>query len=303
MDRLAILEAFVGVAETKSFSQAAQRLRISKSAVSRQVAALEADLGVRLFHRTTRSLTLTEAGQGYYAQVSRILADLEDADSSVCRLQASPRGRLKISAPMSFGVLHLAPAIPDFLHRFPEIEADLSMSDRYVDLVEEGFDLAIRIGRLEDSSLIARRLAPIRMTVCASPEYLEERGAPAHPRDLSGHDCLCYTLMSDGAFWDFSAPGGAPLRVAVKGRMRADNGDALKVAALKGLGLCYLPTFIVGADLQSGALASVLTEFMPSDVAAHAIYPTARLLSPKVRAFVDFLTERFGDTPYWDLVA
>jgi DNA-binding transcriptional LysR family regulator len=301
LDRFAVLQAFVRVAEAESFSGAARRLRASKSVVSRQVSALEADLGVRLFHRTTRSLTLTEAGQGYLAQVSRILADLDDADASLSRLQAKPRGRLRISAPMSFGFLHLARALPDFLERYPEVEADLSMSDRYVDLVEEGFDLAIRIGRLEDSSLIARHLAPIRMAVCGSPAYLDRRGIPAHPRDLSGHDCLCYTLMSGSDVWDFVADGEA-MPVEIAGRLRADNGDALRVAALRGLGLCYLPTFIAGADLQSGSLVSVLGEFMPADFAAYAVYPTARLLSPKVRAFVDFLIERFGGTPYWDLV-
>lgn len=301
-DRLSTLTAFLQVAETRSFSEAARRLGMSKSVVSRQVAALEAGLGARLFNRTTRSLTLTEAGQAYRGRVSAILADLAEADASVSRLQAAPRGRLKVAAPMSFGFLHLAQAIPDFLNRFPEVEIALDMSDRFVDLVEEGYDLAVRIGRLAESSLIARRLAPIRMAVCASPDYLARRGVPAVPRDLAAHDCLGYGPAGSGPVWRFVAADGAPLTVEVKGRMRANNGDALKEAAIGGLGLCYLPTFIVGADLQAGTLVSVLPGFMPTDSAAYALYPTGRHLSPKVRAFVDFLIERFGTTPYWDLV-
>lgn len=302
MDRFAVLEAFLRVAETKSFSEAARRLRASKSVVSRQVAALEAELGARLFHRTTRSLTLTEVGQGYLERVSRILADLEEADLSVSRLQGAPRGRLRVSAPMSFGFLHLAQAIPDFLVRFPEVEVDLSMSDRFVDLVEEGFDLAVRIGRLGDSSLVARRLAPIRMALCGSPDYLARRGTPLGPQNLAHHDCLFYSQTSAPDAWRFVTPEGAPMQVDIKGRMRANNGDALRVAALRGLGLCYLPTFIVGADLQAGTLVSLLSDFIPSDSAAYAVYPSTRHLSPKVRAFVDFLAEWFGSVPYWDLV-
>ncbi len=302
MDRLASLTAFVRVAETGSFSEAARRLGMSKSVISRQVAALEAELGARLFQRTTRSLTLTEAGHGYVEQVSRILADLEAADASVSRLQAAPRGRIRVSAPMSFGFLHLAQAIPDFLKRYPEVAIDLAMTDRFVDLVEEGFDLAIRLGKLADSSLIARRLAPVRMAVCASPDYLEAAGTPVVPGDLAHHACLSYSLWSAADSWHFVTPDGKDQQVEIKGRMRANNGDALRVAALKGLGVCYLPTFIVGADLQSGSLVSVLGDFMPKDRAAHAVYPTSRHLSPKVRAFVDFLSEWFGHAPYWDLV-
>jgi DNA-binding transcriptional LysR family regulator len=302
LDRLAALGAFVRVAETRSFSEAARRLGASKSAVSRHVAALEAELGVRLFHRTTRSLTLTEAGRAYVEQVSRILGELEAADASISRLQAAPRGRLRVSTPMSFGILHLAQAIPDFLTRYPEVEIDLSLSDRFVDLVEEGYDLAVRIGRLAESSLIARRLAPIHMVVCASPDYLAARGRPAVPEDLARHDCLRYRSEAAAESWAFVTPEGKPLSVDVAGRVRANNGDTLRMAALKGLGLAYLPTFIVGGDLQAGTLVSVLTGHMPADMAAYAVYPTTRHLSLKVRAFVDFLAGWFGDTPYWDLV-
>ena len=181
MDRFAAIESFVKVAETRSFSEAARRLRSSKSAISRNVGALEAELGARLFHRTTRSLTLTEAGRGYFERASRILADLEEANLAVTQLQSAPRGRLRVNAPMSFGFLHLAQALPDFLAIHPDVSVELVMNDRFVDLVDEGFDVAVRIGSMEDSSLIARRLAPVRRVACASPAYLKARGAPASP--------------------------------------------------------------------------------------------------------------------------
>jgi DNA-binding transcriptional LysR family regulator len=302
MDRLAALEAFVRVAETHSFSEAARRLRASKSLVSRQVAALEADLGARLFHRTTRSLTLTEAGQGYYERAARILADLDEANLSVSRLQAAPRGRLRINAPMSFGYLHLAPAIPEFLARHPEVAIDMVMNDRFVDLVDEGFDVAVRIARMADSSLVARKLAPIRRAICASPAYFARHGVPATPDDLKVHECLTYSNLPTPGEWRLLHPGGRPWPVEIKGRFQANNGDALLAAALAGLGVINQPTFIVGRDLQAGTLVSVLTEFTPQDSALHAVYPHSRHLSPKVRAFVDFLVERFGPRPYWDLV-
>lgn len=302
MDRLDALKAFVKVAETQSFSEAAARLGASKSALSRQVSALEAELGARLFHRTTRSLTLTEAGRGYLERVSQILADLAQADESVTALQAAPRGRLRVNAPLSFGFLHLAPLLPEFLARCPELEVDVAMNDRFVDLVEEGFDVAVRIGALADSSLIVRRLAPIRRVICASPAYLAAHGTPATPTDLQDHQCLLNTNLAPGREWRFATPEGRPIAVHVGGRLSMNNGDALRVAALRGLGLVDLPTFIVGRDLQSGALVSLLDAYVPQTMALHAVYPHARHLSPKVRVFIDFLAERFGPRPYWDLV-
>jgi DNA-binding transcriptional LysR family regulator len=302
MDRLRTIEAFVRVAESGSFSEAARRLRSSKSAVSRQVATLEAELDARLFHRTTRSLTLTEAGRSYFERATRILADLEEANLSVSQLQAAPRGRLRVNAPMSFGFLHLAPAIPDFLSRYPQIEVDMIMNDRFVDLVDEGFDVAVRIGRLEDSSLVARKLAPIRRAVCASSTYLNARGVPHSPDDLTAHECLCYSNVAVANEWRFTAQDGRLWPVQVKGRLSTNNGDALVAAALKGLGLVNQPTFIVGHHLQAGTLIAVLDEFVHQDMAVSAVYPHSRHLSPKVRAFVDFLVERFGPRPYWDLM-
>ena len=300
MDRLAAIEAFVRVAESGSFSQAAERLRSSKSVVSRQISALEAELGARLLHRTTRALTLTEAGRSYFERATRVLADLAEANASVGQLQAAPRGRLRVNAPMSFGFLHLAPAVPDFLNRYPDVALELTMNDRFVDLVEEGFDVAVRIGKLDDSSLVARKLAPMRRAVCAAPAYLEKRGVPASPDDLKAHECLCYSNLGLSQEWRFVRPDGAPWPVDVHGRLHANNGDALRAAALRGFGLAVLPSFLVGRDFQSGALVSVLERFMPQDSAAYAVYPHARHLSPKVRAFVDFLAERFGPDPYWD---
>ncbi len=302
MDRLSRLEAFVKVAETHSFSEAARRLRTSKSLVSRQIAALETELGVRLLQRTTRSMALTEAGRSYFQRLSQILAELEETNSSVSQLQAAARGMLRVSAPMSFGLLHLAPALPDFLLRYPNVDVDMSMSDRFTDLVDEGFDLAVRIGKLHDSSLVARKLAPIRRVVCGSPDYLKARGTPASPADLKQHECLCYSNITLAHEWRFVTPEGEPWPVEVKGRLAANNGDALKMAALRGLGLVNQPTFIVGDELQSGTLVSVLDRFIPQDSALSAVYPHARHLSPKVRVFIDFLAERFGPRPYWDLI-
>ena len=301
MDRLAALTAFAAVAEAGSFAAAARRLGRSTSRLSRQVAELEAALGIRLLHRTTRALTLTEAGRSYHEQVARILAELDAADRSVGRLQAAPRGRLRVAAPMSFGVLHLAPALPAFLERYPEIDLDMAMNDRFVDLVEEGFDLAVRIGRLADSSLVARRLAPLRRVLCASPAFLAVHGTPRTPDDLARLPCLGYSNLLPQEDWSFADPvSGRPWPVRIKARLRVNNGDALRLAALAGVGLAPLPSFLVGPDLAAGTLVPLLDPYLRQEGAIHAVYPPARPLLPKVRAFVDFLAERFGPRPYWE---
>ena len=302
MDRMAAIEAFVKVSETKSFTEAAARLGQSKSAISRHISALETELGARLFHRSTRTLALTEAGQSYYERMARILSDVEEANRAVTQLQAAPRGRLRVNAPMSFGFLHLAGVLPEFMARYPEVSIDLVMNDRFVDLVDEGFDVAVRIGGMADSSLIAKKLGPIRRVICASPDYLQKRGVPQTPDDLRGHECLCNTNGQSPHEWTFVRPDGGSWPVDVRGTITANNGDALRVAALKGLGLTLVPTFIVGADLQAGHLVTVLDPYMVQKLSMHAVYPTSRHLSPKVRAFVDFLFERFGTRQYWDLV-
>ncbi|MBI2239841.1 MAG: LysR family transcriptional regulator [Magnetospirillum gryphiswaldense] len=298
MDQLAALNAFVATVEAGGFSQAARRLGVSKSLLSRQVAHLEAELGVRLLQRTTRRLSPTEAGELYFQRAQRILLDLEEAASEVGQLQTAPRGKLRVSAPMSFGVLHLTPALPSFLAACPELELELSLSDRFVDLIEEGVDVAVRIGRLSDSSLIARHVAPIRRAVCASPAYLARCGTPAVPTDLAAHACLSHIGMGP-AEWRF-AIGGKLETVRVQSRLSAGNGEALRILALAGLGLVYLPTFFVGDDLRSGALVSVLEDYVPQDSALYGVYPHSRHLSAKVRAFLDFLGASFGPEPPWD---
>jgi len=302
MDRLAALEAFARVAETGSFSAAARALNLSKSLISRQVSALEAELGARLISRTTRSLTLTEAGRGYYEQVTRILAQMEEADLSVSQLQATPRGKLRVNAPMSFSLLRLAPALPDFLALYPEIDVDLVMNDRRVDLMEEGFDLAIRIGRLTDSSLVARKLSPVQRLIVASPAYLAERGTPEVPADLRRHDCLCYSNADTIDEWRFCEADGRPVTIEVKGRVRANNGDLLRIAALRGLGFVDLPNFLVAGDIESGALVPVLQDYVKQDGGVYAVYPHARYLPPKIRVFIDFLAERWGGAEWPDIV-
>ncbi len=294
MDRLTALRAFLMVGEAGGFSAAARRLGLSTSMVSRLVSGLEAELGVRLMQRTTRTLTLTEAGRDYADRCRRILADLDEADLQVSRLQSEPVGRLKISAPMSFGIAHLAPALPDFYGRYRRIDMDLSMTDRFVDLVEEGFDVAVRIGPMTDTSLVARRLCPIRMAVCGSPAYLAQRGVPRSPADLAAHDCLAGRATAAG--WTFADGSVVP----PGNRFLVNNGDVLRAMALAGCGLVYLPTFFVGQDIRDGTLQPVLQDFVASPSVLHAVYPHTRHLSPKVRAFVDFLAERFGPEPYWD---
>lgn len=293
------MAVFAQVVEEKSFSGAARRLGLSKAAVSRQVAALEDALGSQLLNRTTRRLSLTEAGLVLYEHCARIAAEAEAAERAAANLSAAPRGLLKVNAPMSFGQLHLAPALAAFLARYPEVELEVTLNDRYVNLIEEGFDLAVRIGRLEDSSLIARRLAGARQILCAAPAYLARRGAPDAPLALKDHDCLLYSYQRSPNEWRFKGPRGEE-RVRVQGRFTANNGDVLRQAALDGLGVALLPSFIVGPDLRSGALTELLTAYRPPELGVHAVYPASRHLSPKVRRLVDFLAARFGPTPYWE---
>ena len=301
MDQFTALKSFVAVGEAQSFTEAARRLRITKSAVSRQVSDLESELGARLLHRTTRSLSLTEAGHAYFQRAARILADLEDANRAVEEMRAAPRGKLRVSAPMSFGYLHLMPAISDFLWRYPDVVVDLAMNDEFVDLVDEGFDIAVRITTLPSSSLISRTLATARRVICASPEYLSAHDAPKTPDDLKSHVCLFYSNIGSARDWRFVSPDGAPWHVSVHGRLSANNGDALRIAALSGHGLVNLPTFLVGPDVLSGKLITVLDTFVAQDLSINAVYPHSRHLSPTVLAFVDFLVDRFAPEPYWDL--
>lgn len=300
MDRLSWMTSFVAVAETGGITSAALRERVSKAVVSKHLAQLEEHLHARLLHRTTRRLHLTEVGEVYYQQCVRILADLTEAEQSARDLHGEPRGRLRLSAPMSFGQMHLAPALGEFLVRYPEITIEMVLNDRFVDLVEEGFDLAVRIGRLSDSTLMARRLAPNRLVTCASPDYLARHPAPRHPGELVEHDCLLYGNMNNPKLWRYQGAAGE-VSVTVRGRLEVNNGDVLREMAIKGLGVVILPTFLVGRDIQSGVLLPLLPEYALPETAVHAVYPQQRHASAKVRAFVTFLVERFGPKPYWDV--
>ena len=300
MDRLTTLEVFVKVVDSQSFAAAAREMGLSPAMVSKHVQALEERLGARLINRTTRRLSLTEAGRGYYERARQVLADLDDADRAASDLQAAPRGLLRMNAPFSFGIRHVAPLVDAYLATYPEVGVDVTLSDRYIDLLAEGVDLALRIGRLADSSLIARRLAPIRFALCAAPRYLERHGRPETPEDLSRHSCLLYTYASSVGEWRFIGPDGRDRVVRVTGPLLANNGDVLITAALDGLGITLAPTFMAGEHVQSRRLVTLLPGYVAPEVALYVVYPPGRHLSAKLRSFVDFLARRFGEEPEWD---
>jgi DNA-binding transcriptional LysR family regulator len=300
MDRMTAMAVFVQVVEAASFSAAARRLGLSKSSVSVHVAQLEARLGAQLLHRSTRKLAPTEVGRAFYERCARIVREVEEAELEAGRLQAAPQGLLRVNAPMSFGHLHLAAAIAEFQSRHPRLRIEATLDDRVVDMIDGGFDVTVRVAPpLPDSSLIARRLAPNRLVVCGAPAYLARRGRPQRPGDLARHDCLLYAYVaSSRRVWRFAGRGGSEL-VPVAGSFESNNGDVLRLAALGGLGLVQLPTFIVGPDLARGALEAVLVPYEDRSTAVWALYPPTRHVSAKVRAFVDFLAERFAPAP-WD---
>lgn len=302
LDSLSGMAVFAKVVEARSFTAAAAELGMSKSAVSKQISRLEDRLGARLLNRTTRRLSLTETGAAFYDRCARVVAEAQEAELAVTNLQSEPRGTLRVNAPMTFGHLHIAPAIPDFLARYPEVRVDMTMNDRFVDLIDEGFDVAIRIARLTDSSLIARRLAPDRRVLCGAPAYFAKHGEPRTPDDLAAHNCLSYAYVSDTDQWQF-IDGEGTRSVSVRGNLRANNGDAIRQALLAGLGVAVLPAFIVGPDIQAGRLKEVLRDHLPNRASVYAVYPHSRHLSAKVRVFVDFLADRFGPNPYWDAPA
>jgi DNA-binding transcriptional LysR family regulator len=304
METFAGMRLFAEVVDSGSFSAAGRRLGMAASSVARGIGALENQLGARLLNRTTRKLGLTEAGRLYHERSKRILAEVEEARLSVTQLEAAPRGTLRLNVPVVFGRLHVAPTLPDFLALYPALRVDLAMTDAFVDLVEEGVDLAVRIGDLQDSSLIARRLAPNRRVLCASPAYLGRHGVPAVPAALAGHNCLIYKRQENRSVWRLRN-GGRIHEIEVSGSLLANNADVLHVAALGGLGLAILPIWLVGPDIQRGALKIVLADHQVSSAAfdtnIYAVFPHSRHLSAKVRAFIDFLRQRFGDRPYWEV--
>lgn len=284
------LALFVQAAASGSLSQAGRELGLSPATASARLTALEQDLGVRLMHRTTRSLTLTTEGQAFLGYARRILGDLDEARSAISGPDA-PTGRLRVAVPAFFGRLTISTALPDFLRRYPGLVVEMDFSDSFVNLVEQGIDVAIRIGHLPDSSFVARRLAPNARVICAAPRYLEARGAPQRPEDLAAHDCVA---MHNMRRWSFARPDG-PFTIEVSGPLLVNSGDALRDAALAGLGLVLKSTWDVGAELCQGDLVPVLTDHPLVDQGAiWAVYPSARLLAPKVRAFVDFFAAHFA---------
>jgi DNA-binding transcriptional LysR family regulator len=290
---------FARVVDAKSFSAAARRLGLSKSLVSKEIAKLEKSLGARLLNRTTRQLSLTEVGAAFYDHCARIVQEAEEAALLVERLHAKPRGILKCTAPVAFATLHIASALPDFLARFPDVQVDLTVGDRFFELAEEGYDVAIRIARELPPNLVARQITPINRVVCGTPAYFDEHGIPAVPRDLVRHNCLVYTHANPDSQWRFRAPDG-DITVPVRGNLRLNDDEVIWQAVLGGLGISILPTFTVGKDLQSGRLQAVLAEYIPPGPNLFAVYLPNRHLSAKVRVFIDYLLARFEPPPYWD---
>jgi len=299
MDLFTCMRAFARVAEQRSFTAAAGQLDITRGMATRYVAQLEEHLGARLLNRTTRRVSLTEAGAAYLERCNQLLADLEEAEAAASLHVAEARGTLRVTSALAFGVRYVAPVLGDFMRDHPRVVVDLSFNDRTVDLVEEGYDLAIRIGELPSSSLSARRLATTRMVVCAAPAYWRRRGRPATPEDLAGHDALHYVYSATSDEWRFADASGAPRNVRIRHRLRANNGDALLRAAISGLGVVQLPSFMVHDVLARGELETALGEFCAPELGIHAVYPARRLLAAKVRSFVDFLADRFADAS-WD---
>lgn len=294
MTPLSDIAVFVRVVEAGSFTRAAESLGISKGAVSKYVNRLERRLGARLLHRTTRRLATTEAGQALYGRSAPALAELGEAENDVAQLTAKPSGLLRVTAPTYFGVTRLAPQLRHFRARYPDVTLDLDLSDRIVDVVKERFDVAVRISKLRDSNLVATRLAPVPLALIGSPAYFRRHRPPATPADLASHDCLGYSIVSSPNEWRFRSPGGRRIAVTVRSPIRCNNDFALKQFALDGLGLALFPRFFVEPELASGRLVQVLEEYGPSPLAIHAVYETRRHLLPKLRAFLAFLSERFG---------
>jgi len=289
MSQLEDMQLFVSVLEQGGFTAAAEVLGLSKQFVSRRVAALEARLGVRLLNCSTRKLSATALGQSYFERARRILQDVAETDMLVSEQGASPRGALRLAAPMSFGTLHLSELLPTFMQRYPEVNIELDLSDRTVDLLGEGYDMAIRIGELADSSLIARQLAPLHMVTCASPAYLAKHGEPQTPDDLRAHECMLYG-HSKSVEWHYWRDGRSQ-RIALHGRYRVNNGELVRDAAIAGLGLTMLPTFIVGDALASGQLVTVLEAYQMPAGKVYAVYPQHRQSSLLVQFLIDYLRE------------
>lgn len=299
MDRLGAMQVFAQVVESGSFAKAAARLGLSTSAASRHIAELEGHLQTRLLNRTTRRVSLTETGRAYYERAVQVLADLDEAEQEASRAAVVPRGTIKLTTSVNFGVRHVAPAIAEFIARNRDVRFDVSLADRIVDLVEEGFDLGLRIGGPGGGSLVARKLGETRLVPCASPAYLAARGAPGTPEELQGHNCFTYEYVTPHSVWRFRDPSGAERAVRVSGSLHSNNGDLLAEAAAQGAGIVFEPAFIVGPDVRAGRLVPLLQEFVPPPIPIYAVYPSRKHLSAKVRVFVEFLVARFAGAQDW----
>ena len=293
MDKYQEMRVFTAVVEASSFVAAADSLGMSKAAVSRYVSELEQRLGVRLLHRTTRRLSLTPEGEVFLSRCRDILSSIEASEAEISTRSLSVSGLLKVSVPVSFGIRHLAPLWPEFLALHPQLKLDVQLADRVIDLVDEGFDMAIRIARLADSSLISRKIAGTRLVLCASPAYLKRRSTPLHPSELVDHHVLGYSLLSMGDQWPFVGPEG-PLTVKVQPRIWTNNGDTCVAAALRGTGIQLQPTFLVARELASGELVEVLPHYRSIELGIYAVYPTRKFLLPKVRALVEYLSAKLA---------
>lgn len=300
MDRFLEMQTFTAVVDAGSFVGAAEALGLSKAAVSRHVVELENRLGIRLLHRTTRRVSLTPEGQAFFARSKDLLAELNDAEAEVTAQREAVSGVVRINVPFTFGILHLAPLWGLFRAQYPQVTLDVTLADRLVDLVEEGYDLAIRIAALESSSLVSRRLASTRMTLCASPQYLLQHGTPRHPDELLAHQVIAYSHFATRDEWHFTGPQG-PLSVRTRPWMRANNGETCRAVALAHQGVILQPDFLVGADLVAGTLVELMPAFRSTELGIYAVYPTRKHLSAKVRVLIDFLAAHFSSSgAAWD---
>ncbi len=296
MDRFLEMQTFNAVVDSGSFVKAAGALGVSKAAVSRHVVEMETRLGVRLLHRTTRRLSLTDEGQIFYARSKDLLAELAEAEDEITARSEAASGLLRINAPFTFGVQHLAPLWGEFMALHPQVKLEVTLADRLVDLVEEGYDIAIRIARLEASTLVSKQLTSTRMVLCASPAYLQQHGTPKHPHELADHAVVAYSYWSTKDEWHFTGPAGQAVSVKTTPRLMTNNGDTCVAAALAGQGIVLQPTFLVGQDLAAGRLVELMPEFRSLALGIYAVYPTRKHVTPKVRALLDFLGSRFART-------
>ena len=295
---LSDVAAFVCVVQTGSFTAAAEQLNTSKSVISKYITRLEARLGVKLLARTTRRLTLTEIGRTFYEGAQQGLAAIDNAEEAVSFLQGKPRGTLKINAPLSFGALHIAPALEEFIHSYPEMKIDLRFEDRKIDMIKDGFDLTVRITHQLEGNLIARRIAPCHHALVAAPCYLAKHGTPKEPEDLAAHNVITYQYQDSPWQWEFTGTKSAPKRITVTGSVQMNNSLAIREAVLAGVGISRMPTFAVGEDLKSGRLIQLLPKYSLLQHSIYLVFPDRVHMAPKTRAFIDFMVKTHGRETY-----